>query len=167
MIPPRELMQLHVDALFTCDAAGDLDRVNEPDGAPAPRFFLGATADGPVVRFRRDVDAHVRRELESVIGGDQGDAAANAAAVLARCGAILARTGVVDRTWSGPAFAFPRELPTEIESTRITQANEHLLEPLFEAWRPDVRLGRPMAATIVEGRAVAVCCSVRETPLAH
>ena len=35
-----DLMRVHVAVLFTHDADGYLDRVNEPDGAPAPRFFL-------------------------------------------------------------------------------------------------------------------------------
>jgi hypothetical protein len=37
-------MRLHVEALFTCDAAGRFIAVNEPAGAVAPRFFLGRTA---------------------------------------------------------------------------------------------------------------------------
>jgi hypothetical protein len=41
-------MRLHVEALFIHDAEGQLVRVNDPDGAPAPRFFLGRTVDGAV-----------------------------------------------------------------------------------------------------------------------
>ncbi|ETX02310.1 MAG: hypothetical protein ETSY1_04010 [Candidatus Entotheonella factor] len=52
----RELMQIHVEALFTYDAMGHLYRVNEPGGAVAPRFFLGRTAAGHEWRFRHDVD---------------------------------------------------------------------------------------------------------------
>jgi hypothetical protein len=52
----HELMRLHVEALFTHDANGQLLRGNEPSGAEAPRFFLGRTADGPLIRFRHDVD---------------------------------------------------------------------------------------------------------------
>jgi hypothetical protein len=57
-------MHLHIDALYTRDANGDLVRVNEHNGAPAPRFFLGRTADGVVRCFRHDVDLATRRELE-------------------------------------------------------------------------------------------------------
>lgn len=38
----KDLMRLHVEALFTRDAAGRLLVVNEPTGAAAPRFFWGA-----------------------------------------------------------------------------------------------------------------------------
>jgi hypothetical protein len=53
----RELMRLHVRALFTHDGAGRLVAANEPGGGAAPRFFLGRTAQGNIWRVRHDVDA--------------------------------------------------------------------------------------------------------------
>ncbi len=83
----RQRMDLHVEALFTHDADGSLVRVNEPDGAPAPRFFRGRTGDGLVRRHRRDV--------------------ADAAASAARYAAILARSAPVRHTGAGPAAPPP------------------------------------------------------------
>lgn len=62
-LDPRELMHAHADALFTLDRSGDLFCVNEPAGDVAPRFFLGMTVEGPLVRFRADVDLATRDEL--------------------------------------------------------------------------------------------------------
>src|SRR5947199_5583424 len=59
------LMRFHVEALFTHDANSDLVAVNEPNGAPAPRFFIGRTREGIVCRFRRDLDLETRRALRA------------------------------------------------------------------------------------------------------
>jgi GNAT acetyltransferase-like protein len=164
----RELMGTHVEALFTHDAAGDLVRVNEPDGAPAPRFFLGRTMDGAVRRFRYDVGHDLRRELEAasehdVLPGYVLDSPPRPS----RCEDILARSAPVERTWAGPAFCFPPELPTTIGTVLVTEENAQLLHPLLEPWIPDVRTGQPMFALLVDGQSVAVCCSVRRTSMAH
>ena len=95
----RDLMRLHVEALFTHDANNRLLRGNEPSGAEAPRFFLGRTADGPVIRFRHDLDDDTRHELEA--------AALESEANVARFEEILARSAPVRNTWLGPAFSFP------------------------------------------------------------
>ena len=168
MISDRELMRMHVEALFTHDADGHLDRVNEPDGAPAPRFFLGRTRDGDVWRFRRDVDHGLREELEAAIRGDVlATGALDSPVSLSRYEEILARSAPVQRTWVGPAFCFPPALSTTTEAVLVTEENVHVLRPLLEAWIPDTRVCQPMFALIVDGSAVAVCASVRQTSDAH
>jgi hypothetical protein len=164
----RELMRMHVEALFTHDAAGDLVRVNEPDGAPAPRFFLGRTADGAVWRFRYDIDHDLRRELEEASEDDDlRDGKVDSPMNPAPYEEILARRTPVQRTWVGPAFRFPHELPTTVGTVLVAEANATLLHSHLAAWIPDVRLCQPMVALAVDGHAVAVCCSVRRTASAH
>lgn len=171
------LMERHVEALYTHDAGGRILRVREHDGAPAPRFFLGRTVDGAVRRYRHDVDDVLRRELEAASADhefpdDTDDPGAAAAAELARYAAILARSASVERTEAGPAFAFPAELPAPYDArgdavVRVTEANVALLRPLLPAWVPDVHRSPPLMALVVDGRAAAVCGSVRITPRAH
>jgi hypothetical protein len=164
----RELMLLHVETLFTHDAAGDLVRVNEPDGAPAPRFFLGRTADGAVRHFRHDVDRDLRRELDAASEDDAPrDRVVDSPIDPARYEEILARRAPVQKTWVGPAFCIPQELPTAAGTVHVTEANATLLHRHLEAWVPDVRLCQPMVALAVDGHAVAVCCSGRRTARAH
>ena len=59
-------MTLHIAALFTHDSEGRMLRINEPDGRGgiAPRFLLGQTRKGSILRFRADVDADRQRELQ-------------------------------------------------------------------------------------------------------
>jgi len=161
-------MRFHVEALFIHDAAGQLVRVNAPDGAPAPRFFLGSTVDGAVRRFRHDLDHDLRRELEAAFEDDVlPEHVLDAPIDPSRYAAILARSAPVQRTWVGPAFCFPEELPPTIGTVLVTEENVQLLHPLLEAWVPDVQPCHPLFALTVDGHAAAVCGSVRRTSMAH
>lgn len=168
MISDRELMRMHVEALFTHDADGHVERVNEPDGAPAPRFFLGRTPDGDVWRFRRDVDYDLRKNLEAAIQRDVfAERTLDSPPDPSPYEEILARVGTIQRTWMGPAFCFPEELPTTAGTILVTEENAQCLRPFLEAWLPDARLCQPMFALIVDSSAVAICASVRRTTDAH
>lgn len=175
----RALMEMHVEALYTHDAAGSIVRVREPDGAPAPRFFLGRVADGSVVRrYRHDVDDVLRRALESastsggMLNEPALDAEYRATAELARYASILERVEPVRSKSAGPAFCFPEELPRAYESRDdavmlVTRANMEVLHALLPAWTSDVELSAPLLALVIDGTAVSVCASVRITPFAH
>lgn len=164
----RDLMGFHVDALFTHDAKGQLLRGNEPSGAEAPRFFLGRTADGSVIRFRHDVDDDTRRELEAAANDDAMNAAPRDSPTNAlRFEEILARTAPVRNTSLGPAFSFPPGLAAPTDAVLVTDHNVQVLDAFLRDWIPDVRIGQPLFALVVGERAVAVCCTVRRTSEAH
>jgi hypothetical protein len=158
-------MRLHVDALFTHDKRGRMLTVNEPNGARAPRFFIGATSEGCLWRFRDDLDDEAIRALEAIASAE---AATEAPLDATRYVSILERFAPIQTTSSGPAFSFPRELARAAEAVvQITDENSRLLRPHLEPWLPDVGTGQPLFAYIVDGHAVSVCCSVRKTPEAH
>jgi hypothetical protein len=164
----HELMRLHVEALFTHDALGRLLRVNERGGAIAPRFFLGRTRDGSVLRFRNDLDRSLRRELERAAASLPPDPGCADAPIDPRpFESILARAAPVERTWLGPAFSFPEHPASAAGIVRISERDADRLRPLLDAWIADVALCQPMLAFAVDGRAVAVCCTVRRSDRAH
>jgi len=163
-----QLMRLHIDALYTRDANGDLVRVNEHTGAPAPRFFLGRTTDGVVRCFRHDVDLDTRRELEAATRDDVlREQPLDAPPDLTPYARILDRTAPVEQTETGPAYCFPQTLPVANGPVLVTDENAEMLQPLLQAWIPDVRLCPPLFALQVDGQAVAVCASVRITSDAY
>jgi hypothetical protein len=168
MISDRDLMRLHVEALFTHDERGDLVVVNEPGGRAAPRLFIGLTLEGTVLRFRHDVADDLRTELKAEYDHAQPhmrDLASRAAQ--SRYEAVLVRSGSVERTWAGPAFCFPEVASSTVRAVAVTEHNADVLRPLLEEWIPDVELWQPMTAMSVSGVAVAVCGSVRRTAAAH
>ncbi len=164
----RELMLAHATALFTHDSRENLVCVNDPAGDVAPRFFLGMTADGPLVMFGTDVDQATRDELAQIAAR-----VALVPDVLTRAldpspfEVILARTKPIARTWLGPAYLCPDDARRVLSAVPIDDDNCGLLRPLLDDWRLDVPVCQPMTALILEERAVAVCCSVRRTETAH
>lgn len=164
-----ELMRLHVEAEFTHDAAGRLVATNEPNGAPAPRFFLGHIGPGAVRRYRWDVGERLRAALEAASESAALDAAPSDVPLdTAPFERILAADAPVTRTSTGLLFRFPRALrPAPGARLLRDPADAALLEALLPAWIPDLRASQPLAALVVEGRAVAVCASVRVTREAH
>jgi RimJ/RimL family protein N-acetyltransferase len=163
----HDLMQRHVDTLFTRDAQGDLIRVNEPEGGLAPRFFLGRTRHGVVQRFRQDVDTETRRELSAAVQGDLlRDYPLDEPPEASRYAAILSQSAPISAIWTGPAFCFPHRLPESKGTARITEANARTLQFHFRDWIPDVRRCQPMIGLAIDGHVVSLCCSVRQTSFA-
>jgi hypothetical protein len=163
----RDMMQLHVDALFTRDVNGDSVRLNEPGGTPAPRFFIGLTRHGALHRFRYDLDLATRGELETALHEGRLDVCRSDEPLDgSRYAPILARIAPIASIWSGPAFAFPADIAAGTGVVRITEDDAQLLKRHFEAWISDVPRCQPMFGLAVNGAAVALCCSVRRTALA-
>lgn len=158
----RELMAMHIDALFTHDAQGRMVRVNEPNGKSAPRFFLGRTPEGNLWRVRHDLGADVVRELEDACRGERtDDALLRPPYGTTRYEEILARDAALERVEAGPAFAFPEALDAAPEAVLVTKENIDILEPFMTPWIGDVGLCDPFLAILHDGQAVSVCGSVR------
>ena len=164
-----DTMKLHVRALFVHDDRGRLRLVNETDGAEAPRFFLGMTAEGNLWRFRFDVPEDLALQLagvclvESAAGGLR-EKPAHFAEYLS----LLEAHSRVETLWMGPAYVFPDGVVrTSREAVTITSENADVLSGGFEEWIADVPHCRPFLAILHQGRAVSVCRSVRITSEAH
>jgi hypothetical protein len=119
---------------------------------------------GTIVRFRDDVAPDLRRKLEAVVIQQHSVDSPRSPGPYAD---ILAGMAPVLKTWTGPAYCFPSGAPPSIGTVAITEANAELLSPFFQRWIADVRLCQPMIAMTVDGHAVAMCCSVRATNIAH
>ena len=182
------LMKLHADALFTHDARGRMVSINEPDGAPAPRLFLGRTAEGNVFRVRQDVPEAVVSELAALCNGEPP---LEPGSERPHCGVaiieLLERYAPVQAVWRGPAFelvalnASPvaakhrlMDSPTnsfggeEWKIQALTRADVDLLS-LFPDWLDELRSGlrQPWYAAVQHRQAVAICASVRITATAY
>jgi RimJ/RimL family protein N-acetyltransferase len=168
MINARDLMRLHLETLFTRDDAGRFIAVNEPGGAPAPRFFMGRTAAGNIWGFRQDVDAALVNDLRALCESQPTsldvEAELGGAAPFIAC---LSRAEPVRKTWAGPAFRFPSDLAEHETAVLVTSENAAVLSPYLEEWRGNVSPSAPMVVALEGRKAVSVCCSVRVTSQAH
>jgi hypothetical protein len=96
-------MRLHVEALYTCDAAGRLLTVNDSSGAPAPRFFFGCTPNGNSLWFRHDIDAALAEDIRQLCESQPtGIEVVDAEPFIAR----LSRDGPVRKRGLGRPLAF-------------------------------------------------------------
>jgi RimJ/RimL family protein N-acetyltransferase len=155
----RELIRVQIETLFTQDAHGRLVRVNEPNGKPAPRFFLGTTASGNEWRVRHDVDEAIMSELDALARTEP--IAEVAPRDSTKYQELLARVAPIDDVWSGPAYWFAGALPDAAPAVAISRENADLLRPHLEEWLVDVGYREAMFAVVVDGHAVSIAASVR------
>lgn len=168
MTDELEIMRMHVEALFTHDEHGRIVRVNEFNGTPAPRFFIGRTSMGNVVRVRNDVDDALARELQSIAAAEHGsDPLLEPPYGSTPYEAALAAVAPIERVEAGPAFRSAHDLVRKPNAIRVTLENRDLLEPLHASWFDDVDRCQPFIGLVYEGVVVSVCASVRITDRAH
>lgn len=164
-----ELLAMHVRALYTQDSDARLLTVNQWNGGTAPRFFLGRTKGGNVWRFRNDLPAALTVALAQACRSEPPLGSSEARpAHYSEYLRLLEAHKAVEWIASGPAY-----LLTAFETARdpsvvaIDSTNAFLLRGGLEDWIDDVPHRRPFFTMLEEGRAVAVCASVRITALAH
>jgi RimJ/RimL family protein N-acetyltransferase len=171
MLTDLELINLHVRALFTHDVGSRILCVNEPDSAvaPAPLLFLGRTRAGNVWRFRNDLPECLTRELnllcadEPPVNSDFRKPPRHVEKYVQ----LLQKHAPVERVSAGPAYYFPEDVAPSRQPTAVTEKRAEKLQGGFEKLIAELPAWQPFVALIEEGRAVAVCRSVRITPEAH
>ena len=159
-------MQRHVEALFVHAGRSRLVSINDDTGRAAPRFFLGRTEQGNLWRFRHDLSPELCHKLETLCKTEP-ITITNRPKHEAAYEQILAEQASIKRIWAGPAYWFPNRVVPTIETVRMTEQNAHLLQDELREWIPDIVTQQPFMATVVNGRATAVCASVRITEAAH
>jgi len=160
-------MQLHVETLFTLDPLGRLLRVNDAEGSIAPRFFLGRTVGCNQCWFRHDVVPDLVAALGVAASNEAAAAAADPPHGAVPYETLLARYAPIERTWAGPAYTFRLGPDLRGATVRIDCTNADLLKRHLPEWAADSESSQPMVASLDDGVAVAVCCSVRIGPRAH
>lgn len=170
MLSDLALLELQIEALFTHDEQGHIVRTNEPNGRPAPRFFLGKTPEGNRWRVRYDVPPEIARLVTALAEREPvtADLAAMPQSLSEMC-ALLANSAPIEFGHCGPAYRFPEALPHPIGVTRITRENWRLLQN-FPGWSADLAdgfdAGEPRYVVVEQGMAVSICASSRLTPRA-
>jgi RimJ/RimL family protein N-acetyltransferase len=163
-IDDRELMELHVDALFRHTAAGRLVETREAAPAPAPRFFLGRTGNGHVWRFRDDVSGPLAGRLEALAAAEPVvPELAPEPAHLSQFQALLQEHGGIQPVWLGPAYAFPEELVPPPRVVAITDATISRLNGEFAWLRTELSACEPAIAGILDKEIVSIAFSSRVT----
>jgi len=162
-----DFMRLHLETLFVRDAAGRLVSHNAPLHHPAPRFVFGRTARGNVWAFRNDLSEGLVRELEALATREAAFLESAPSDPWAPYLTVIGRAAEISRTWTGPAFRFPDNLPECRGTVLVNTENAHVLSPFLEDWTQDAAGPSPLFADLDHGHAVSACCGVRITSRAE
>jgi len=168
--PPsaHDLMELHVEALFTHDQHTRLRSVNEPwpGEAPAPRFFLGRTTDGKAIsRFRHDVQDTLIAQLQELCTDEP--TIQDFQTKPKHFGAYM-NLLQGERFSMGPCYLIPQIVPPSMQVISLTRSN--IMEWLpkdFEWLASEIDYAQPCVAFVRDNQVVSICRSVRITSLAH
>jgi RimJ/RimL family protein N-acetyltransferase len=168
MTDELELMHMHVQALYTHDARGRIIRTNYFDGGVAPRFFIGRTSKGNVVRVRDDIDDALARELETIASAEEfSHGLLEPPYGATPYETALASRAPIEHVETGPAYWVAHDLVRKPNAIRITLENRELLQRYQSAWFDDVIHCQPFVGVVYDGVVVSVCASVRITDRLH
>jgi RimJ/RimL family protein N-acetyltransferase len=164
-------LALQIPTLYVCNPRGDLKFIREPgydesELDPAPRFFMGRSKEGNLWRFHHDLPEAVRLELDALCRLEPTVTNLELETTQAKeIRAVLEAHAPITSEYRGPAFWLPESPSKPRVATLVTEENAHVLERNFP-WkvtsRNSFRTG-PLAATVVDGDAVSICCCARLT----
>jgi hypothetical protein len=168
----QELMDIHVNALYTHNNDSRLLFVNEPGGSvvPAPRLFLGRTRDGNIWRLRADLPKKLAGELNALCADEpfatsEFNEPPRHFETYIR---LLEKDFPVLKPGMGPAYHFPPIPPAPSRPLyTVTERNSQILRDGFEKLVEEIPTWQPFVALVEDDRAVSVCRSVRITKDAH
>jgi hypothetical protein len=157
----KSLIEIQRDVLLATNRDGRLTTTRDPAARPAPRFFLGRSAERNVWAIREDVDARAQRALdrlgaaEPTLGEPRGD---RAPSCRERVHEILAP---VRSEWRGPAYVLPDPLPQDARARLVTSDESDVWRDDFPWLADHFDALAPVAIAFADGRAAAVCHSPR------
>jgi len=151
------------------DENGRMLRVNVAEHIDAPRFFIGRTPSGVVVRFGAAISDEIAYQLTELSKEESLDITTRDPVHAADYLKILEQHSPIKGVFHEQAFDFPDVLPSVASENMVAITNENadLLRPDFEEWLADVPVSQPFVAVVHDGRVVSLSASVRITPQAH
>jgi hypothetical protein len=158
---PAVTPELHLDTLFVRDARGRIVRTREPGGTAGPAFALVRSASRCAWAIGAAVPDDLARALADL--ADREPPSADPRAEPVHAAAYRALVG--GRTFFGPAFGFPDDLPAADDAVEVHDEAEL---DRFSGWVPgEIAAGRaPVWAILAEGRPASVCFCARRSDVA-
>ncbi len=132
--------------------------------SPRALVYYGIATKEAVFAARSDVPLQARQELRDLPTGS--GTPEDCDALIASAKSILESHFRTGGDYSGPAFEFPEHAPSGSGWIEVDAANAGVLAGGFDDTIPEIESVQPCVASIVQGKAVAVCRTVRQTPRA-
>lgn len=149
------LLYLHTG--YRLDEAGRIIATREPDPRPGPLLTLVRGWRTVLHAVHADLPAETARAIEQLAAQEVPDDPSTEPLYADQYRSLLG-----GRVRSGPAFAFPLQLPA-VEGPVLIDEYEPLAR-YFEGWTAEEVAGRtPIAAVLQDGDVVSVCCCARRS----
>jgi hypothetical protein len=155
------LIEIQLEVLLARDAHGRLLATRDPAARPAPRVFLGRSAEANVWATRFDVDAATRDELERLCASEPKlatPAAERSPACRERVRELLVPVQVEHR---GPAYVLPDPLPHDPRAREVSADESSVWSEAFPWLADEFTAVTPVVIAFEAGQAAAVCHSPR------
>ncbi|MDF2652984.1 MAG: FR47-like family protein [Paenibacillus sp.] len=152
-----ELRNIQAEVLYVHNHTGRITTINEYANQPAPRFFLGQTNTGRVIRFRNDVPNNLVRDIIQIM--DMNDLTKQLANVIN----VLEKDKGISGFWIGPAYVFNEIEMDYTDATLVTEENKFCLEHGFPSLLSELKFREPCYMVTENNMAVSVCFSARNS----
>ncbi|PEJ57463.1 GNAT family N-acetyltransferase [Bacillus sp. AFS002410] len=150
------LMEMHSKVLFKHNEKGKITHINEPPYDIAPRFYIGSTREGNVIKYLDCLNEEDLSILEKVLNE-------NSSVPFVNILQILSKNNQIDDLWIGPAYVFEQVSEVSPRAVKINNSNKQCLLPNFPYTYDELELKEPCYAIIENNIAVSICCSARQT----
>lgn len=154
-----ELMNIQAQVLYVHDPAGRMTAINEYTNQPAPRFYMGHTTIGRVIRFNRNVPDPLVDQIMHIL---QDDSQIKIADIIR----TFDKGKEISSLWMGPAYVFNEIKMDYMGAILVTDDNKACLEAGFPNLLAEIKHREPCYMVIENDIAVSVCFSARYTELA-
>ncbi|MCP3984779.1 MAG: GNAT family N-acetyltransferase [bacterium] len=157
----RSLIEIQLEVLLERDLRGRLVATRDPLARPAPRLFLGRSAEGNVWATRRDVDTETSDELHRLCSAEPRLVnPGNEQPPLCRERA-LSLLGHVGVEYRGPCYVIPEKLPSDDRAREITASESCDWPDVFPWLADEFPHIAPVAIAFEDGQAASICHSPR------
>ncbi len=162
------LMEMQAKALFTHDENNFIREINDMYHGPAPRFFLGRTLEGNVLRFRFDLPEGIAQRLTDLVAAEpRHDSLKINEVLFEKIKGILQEHQEIQKTYEGPAYRLPRPKSLPNGVVKITADNVYLLKNSFDYMLTELPYWEPCFVKLTEGNAASICFSSRIADVSH
>jgi RimJ/RimL family protein N-acetyltransferase len=155
------LIEIQLDVLFTRNAHGRLIATRDASPRPAPRVFLGRSAERNVWAVHEHVDERTRSKLEQLLSAEPRCVAANVGQEPLCRAHVLELLRPVAIEYRGPAYVLGDDLPRDDRAREITAGESSAWLDAFPWLREEFEAVAPVAIAFEAGEPAAICHSPR------
>lgn len=157
----RPLIESQLAVLLERDAQGRLVATRDPVARPAPRLFLGRSAEGNVWATRRDVDRETADALSLLCAAEPLLESPSRERVPACRDRALRLLGPPESEYRGPCYALPASPVLDARAREIAPREAADLATIFPWLADEYEAVRPVVIAFEDREPAAICCSPR------